>query len=201
MVGRDAEGDPGVADLPLRAHEPLRHRRLRDEEGAGYLFGREAAERAQGQRDLRLGRQGGVTTREDQAQPLVGDRLVHLLSRLEGRQQLRLAPQRLLAPDAVARAVARGDQQPGAGLGRNAVAWPALERDRNRFLKGVLGELEVAEDADQAREDAPPFGTKGALDLVQCSTTGLTSTEPPCRAAGIFEANSIASSRLSHSMR
>src|SRR2546429_629225 len=113
MVGRDAEGDPGVADLPLRAHEPLRHRRLRDEEGAGDL----------------------------------------------------------------------------------------LERDRTRFLKGVLGELEVAEDADQAREDAPPFGTKDALDLVQCSTTGLTSTEPPCRAAGIFEANSIASSRLSHSMR
>jgi hypothetical protein len=78
---------------------------------------------------------------------------------------------------------------------------PALERDRNGVLKGVLGEVEVAEDADQAREDAPPLVAEDALELVQCSTTGRTSIAPPLRAAGICEANSIASSMVSHSTR
>ena len=32
VVGRDAERDAGAADLPLRTHEPLRHRGLGDEE-------------------------------------------------------------------------------------------------------------------------------------------------------------------------
>ena len=50
VVVRDSIGDPRVADLPLRPDEPLGERRLRDEEGAGDLGGREAAEGAQRQR-------------------------------------------------------------------------------------------------------------------------------------------------------
>ena len=42
---RHAKGNPGVADLPLRAHEPLRHRLLGDEERAGDLVCSEAAKR------------------------------------------------------------------------------------------------------------------------------------------------------------
>jgi hypothetical protein len=49
------------------AHQSLRHRRLRDEEGACDLGGRQPAERAQRQRYLRLRRERGVTAREDQA--------------------------------------------------------------------------------------------------------------------------------------
>jgi hypothetical protein len=79
--------------------------------------------------------------------------------------------------------------------------WPALERARNGVLKGVLGEVEVAEGADQARQNTPPLGAEDALELVQCSTTGRTSIAPPFRAAGIFAANSIASSIEPHSTR
>ena len=38
VVGRDAQRNRGVPDLPLGPHEPLGHRRLGDEEGAGDLF-------------------------------------------------------------------------------------------------------------------------------------------------------------------
>jgi hypothetical protein len=34
---------------------------------------------------------------------------------------------------------------------------PARGRDRERVLRGFLGELEVAEEADQRRENATPF--------------------------------------------
>ena len=54
VVGRHPERDPGGLDLALGPHQPLRHRRLGDQEGAGDLVGRQAAERAQGERDLRV---------------------------------------------------------------------------------------------------------------------------------------------------
>ena len=76
--GGTRNGIPAAADLPLRAHEPLGHRRLGDEERAGDLLRRQAAERAQRQRDLRLARECGMAAREDQAQPFVGNRLVLL---------------------------------------------------------------------------------------------------------------------------
>jgi len=41
---------------------------------------------------------------------------------------------------------------------------PALGRDRERLLRGFLGEVEVAEEADQAGEDASPLV---AEDLVE----------------------------------
>jgi len=40
---------------------------------------------------------------------------------------------------------------------RDAVARPALGRDRERLLSGLLGEVEVAEEADERSEDAPPL--------------------------------------------
>ena len=42
---RHAKRDPGVLDLALRADEPLGHGLLGDEEGAGDLVRRQAAER------------------------------------------------------------------------------------------------------------------------------------------------------------
>jgi hypothetical protein len=80
VVGRDAERDPGGLDLPLRADEPLRHRRLGDEEGAGDLVRRQPAERPQRERDLSLEREGWMAAGEDQLEALVGDRLlVHVV--------------------------------------------------------------------------------------------------------------------------
>jgi len=141
VVGRDPERDSRSPDLLLRPHEPLRHRRLRHEERAGDLVRREAAEGSQGQRDLRLGRQCRVTAREDQAQPLVRDRLVllHRLLHVKRGEQLRLAAQVLLAANAIDRAVAGGRQQPRAGVLGRAVAGPALERSGEGLLHRVLG--------------------------------------------------------------
>jgi hypothetical protein len=39
----------------------------------------------------------------------------------------------------------------------HAVARPALGGDRKRLLRGLLGEVEVAEEADQRSEDAAPL--------------------------------------------
>ena len=56
-ASRDAVRDARVADLRLGARQPLRHRRLRHQEGARDLGGGQAAEQAQGQRDARRRRQ------------------------------------------------------------------------------------------------------------------------------------------------
>ena len=71
------------------------------------------------------------------------------------------------------------------GLARRAVAGPALGRDRERLLGGFLGEIEVAEEADQAGEDAAPLVAKDLLEQRYLSTSGRTSIAPPIRAAGI----------------
>ena len=124
---------------------------------------------------------------EDQLEPLVGDRrLVHLvLRRLRHVEQAGLRRERPLAPDPVDRPVAGGGHQPGARVLGDAVARPALGRDRERLLGGLLGEVEVAEEADQVREDAPPLVAEDLLEDRYHSTIGRTSTAPPSRAAGI----------------
>jgi hypothetical protein len=53
--------------------------------------------------------------------------------------------------------VARGRRQPRAGVARQPVAGPALCGRRERVLRGFLGEIEVAEEADQRREDTTPL--------------------------------------------
>jgi hypothetical protein len=109
--------------------------------------------------------------------------------------------QRAIPADAVDCAVAGGGQQPGAGAGRNTVAWPTLGCDGKRLLRGFLGEIEVAEEADEGRNDATPVVAKDLVEDRYRSTTGRTSTAPPMRAAGIREASSIAASRSSASNR
>jgi hypothetical protein len=90
MIGRHAEGDAGVPDLGLGAHEALGHRRLWDEERAGDRSGGESAQRTQRQRDTGLGRQRRVAAREDEREPLVRDRaqVVLLLGRGDALQLL-----------------------------------------------------------------------------------------------------------------
>jgi hypothetical protein len=104
---------------------------------------------------------------EHELQPLVGDRrLVQLVhGRLRWELELpQLARERPVAPDAVDRAVARRRRQPRARVLRRALARPALGRERERLLRGLLGELEVAEEADQAGEDAAPLVAEGLLE-------------------------------------
>jgi hypothetical protein len=47
---------------------------------------------------------------------------------------------------------------------RRSVARPALGRDRERMLCGFLGEVEVAEEADQRGEDTAPLLAEDLLE-------------------------------------
>ena len=84
VVRRHAIRDARGADLPLRAHEPLRERLLRHEERARDLRRREPADEPQRQRDLRVRRERRMAAREEEREPLVGDRrlVVHRFLRL-----------------------------------------------------------------------------------------------------------------------
>jgi hypothetical protein len=69
-----------------------------------------------------------------------------------------------LAADPVDRPVASGGDEPGARVVRRPLARPALGGDRERLLSGLLGELEVAEEADQVGEDAAPLVAEDLLE-------------------------------------
>jgi hypothetical protein len=66
--------------------------------------------------------------------------------------------------DAVDRAVSGRRHEPRAGVLRGAVARPALGGDRERLLRGFLGELEVAEEADQGSKDSAPLLAEDVLE-------------------------------------
>ena len=120
-------------------------------------------------------------------------RVIHgILGRLRGLEQVSLGGEhvrsRRIRSIARWRAVVTS-QAPR--VGGNAVAGPALGRDDERFLTGLLGEVEVAEEADQGGQDASPLVAEDLLDQEPISTIGRTSTEPPMRAAGILAATSM----------
>src|SRR4029453_17000633 len=111
VIGRDAEWDPGLLDLPLRARQPALHRLWLDEESARDLLRCQAAERAQREGDLRLERERRMAAHEDQLEALIGNvRLIHLvLLRLRQVEQLRLLGERASA--------AAAGEEPAAGGG------------------------------------------------------------------------------------
>jgi hypothetical protein len=159
MSRRYAKRDPRGLDLALRADEPLRHRLLGDEERAGDLAGSESTESSQRERDLGVELQRGMATGEDELQPLVGNRRLvqFVLPSLRRVEQAELFLQRAIPAVTVDRTVAGGRHQPGTRVGRRPLAGPALGGDRERLLGGLLGKVEVAEEADQGRENAAPF--------------------------------------------
>jgi hypothetical protein len=108
-----------------------------------------------------------VAAGEDELEPLVGeDRLVQRILgyRFGDFEKARLRGQRPIAADAIDGPVARRRHQPRAGAGGDAVSRPALRGDRERLLRGFLGEVEVAEEADERSEDAAPLV---AEDLIE----------------------------------
>jgi hypothetical protein len=144
----------------------LGHRRLGKQERAGDLRGGQAAEGAKGERDLRIEVKYGVAAGEDQLEPLIGKGgVVHRVFGHGGLlEQARLLGERAVAANPVDRAAARCRDQPGRGVRGRAFARPALGGNREGLLRGFLGEVEVAEEADQRSEDAPPFVVKDALE-------------------------------------
>ena len=112
---------------------------------------------------------------EHQLEPFVRDGIhVGLFVRGQGlqpRQQLGLPLEGAFTSDAVDRAVAGCRQDPAAGIRRLAVALPPLERNRERVLERVLGEIEVAENAREDRERASPLLLEDGLDYGRASTS------------------------------
>jgi hypothetical protein len=166
MRRRHAKRNPRGLDLAFRASEPLRHGRLGHEEGTGDLLRLEAAERPQGERDLGVERECRVAAREEELEPLIGDRrLIHgVLHCLGHVEQPGLDRKRAVAADAVDRTVARRRHEPAAGVGGRPFPRPALGSNCERLLGSFLGEVEIAEEADQAGEDAAPLLAEDLLE-------------------------------------
>jgi hypothetical protein len=166
VLSRHAERDARVPDLALRPHQPLGHCRLGQEECARDLLGRQAAEGAEGEGDLRLERERRVAASEDELEPLVRNgRLSHIVhGGLWQLEQVGFRRQRPVPPDAVEGSVPSRCEEPRPGVRRLAVARPALCGDRECLLGGFLGEVEVAEEADHRREDAAPLAAKRLLE-------------------------------------
>ena len=210
---RHAIRDAGIVDLALGPDEPLGKRRLRDEEGPRDLRCREPAEGPERERDATVHRQCRMAAGEDQPQSVV-----HVVVRrpsaatfgldrgkvrFDGglaRELVRLVPEPPAAAQSIDRPIACGRRDPGARVVGYAAGRPYLERRDERLLDGFLGEIEVAEDANECRDRAAQFLAEQAVDdlagggrrrqsattasagapddaLVK-SQTGRTSTEP-----------------------
>src|SRR5256885_12891002 len=211
MIRRYPERNSRGADLSLGADEALCHGRLADEERVCDLRGGEPSDLSQRERHLRIGGKSRVAAGEDEREPVVGDRAhaVILLRKVaQACQELGLAGEGLLATDTVDGAIARGRDDPGAGVAGHAFVRPTVDRDRERVLDGVLGKLEVAEDTNEDRDCTAPFLTEDLVDsrvrrgppAGQRSTTGRISIEP-YSAAGTIDASRIASSRSGSRVR
>jgi hypothetical protein len=89
----------------------------------------------------------------------------HLILRRFAHVELaRLRRERAVAANPVDRVVTRRRRQPRARVARQPVAGPALRGRRERLLRGFLGEIEVAEEADQRREDPSPLLAEDLLE-------------------------------------
>src|SRR5262249_61640778 len=212
--------DPGVADLLLRPHQALRHGFLAHQEGTRHGRSRKAADGTERQRHLRLRAERGMATGEDQPQHVVAESVVALFDRRHLRRDSRLRLELAaflalqdLAAQPVDRLMATDVDEPGAGVRGNAARGPLLDRRRDGVLQAFLGKLEIADEADQRREDAtrpvPERRVDGARGYARfaCHGTssektriGRTSMEPN-RAEGTRSAIVMAWSRSLASIR
>src|SRR6476661_1010044 len=69
-----------------------------------------------------------------------------------------------LAADPVDRAVRGGGGEPAAGVGRHAGHGPLLQRHHERLARRVLGEVDVAEPADERGDEAAVLLAEDPLD-------------------------------------
>jgi len=112
-----------------------------------------------------------------------------------------------LAAQPVEGAVARRRRDPRPGVVGDAVLGPALEGDDERVLHRLLGEIDVAEEADERGDGPTGLPPERGLDVqrtmadqeAEKSMTGRSSMHAP--GCGILAAHFRASSRLSTSRK
>jgi hypothetical protein len=167
---RHLVGNARIADLAFRPHDALRHGRGRAEVRACDLLGGHAADLAQREGDLRVGRERRVAAGEDEPQPIVLDALV-LARRARVGDRLDLLGDvvewhvEACAPaNPVDRLEPPRRNQPRARVGRDAVARPLLDRGGERVVQGLLRDVEIAEQADERRQHATRFGAVDGFD-------------------------------------
>jgi hypothetical protein len=133
----------------------------------GDLRRRQAAEQPQRQRHARGGRQRRVRAGEDQPQAVVAHRPLLLRLVADMREHGRGVPVGAgrLAAEAVDRAAPRGEDDPALRTGREPGPRPALHGDGERVLDRLLGDVDVAEDADEDGHRAAVLGAEDTLDL------------------------------------
>jgi len=116
-----------------------------------------------GQRDLRFCGERRMAAGEKKLEPLVWKRpRVHcVLRRLRQVEQPGLCRQRAIAAYPVDRSVARRRHEPGARVRGRTISRPALGGYCEGLLRGLLGEVEVAEETDQRGENTSPLLAEG----------------------------------------
>ena len=207
VPARHPERDPGLADLPLRPHQPLGHRRLRDQEGGGDFRGGQPADAAQRQRHPHLRVQRRVTAHEDEPELVIaaGPRLAGtwlaearvaearvaeakvaearvaeaLLAEVAHRLGLLPRPP-ALPPQPVQRLVPRRAGQPPAGVGRHPGDRPLRHREQAGVLHRVLGGLQIPEHPGDRGYRPPPAVTEQVrVVLAQRSAPFSSATTTP----------------------
>jgi hypothetical protein len=134
-----------------------------------------------------------MATGEDETKSVVRDRHVvsHALDRVDRRELgldgnlaaelFGLLAQPTAAAQSIDRPVARGRRDPGARVGRDAPLRPRLERRDERVLDGFLGEVEIAQDADERRDGSPLLLAEQAVDDVARGV--IRRGQPACAAS------------------
>ena len=158
-----------VADLRLGPDDALRQRSRSGEECVRNLLRRQPADLAQGECDLRVMRNRGVTAGEDQAKPIVGH-IVHIAPVVALGMQLRchIGGGGIKTRHATLRidgTKARGGNQPCARIRRNAVTRPSIQTHAERIVQRLLGEIEITEEADQRGQYPTRFSAVQCIDL------------------------------------
>ena len=143
----------------------------------GDLGRGQAAEGAQRQRHACLGRQRRVAAGEDEPQAVIGDtRLAgcavdaahaaagRIVKLGESTQQPFLLDQASVPAQPVDGLVARGGDDPAAWVVGYPEARPALDGHHERVLDGFLGQIEVAQHADETGDRTALLLTEDLLD-------------------------------------
>ena len=181
---RYAQPDAGVADLPLRPHDPLSDGGLGQQQQPRDGRHGQPAHHAQGECYPRCRVQRRVAAREQQRQLVVsGDGAAVRLGSGPLARGLALLPGAGALPaQVVGRAAPRDCDYPAAGIGRKALMGPLRHGRRARLLRAILRQRQVTREPGHRCRRGPPRGAQGPLGVpAQCgpiTITGRTSTDP-----------------------
>jgi len=164
VARRHPERNPAGLDALLGAGDAPGHRRLRHQKRPGDLRRAQPTDRPQCQRDLRSGRQRGMTAQEQQDQCVVG---VLCRARWLGKRPDRVltTSTSLLTAQQIGQPARSDRDQPPTRILRKAVGRPLRRCRQQRLLHRVLRGVEVPEPPDDRAEHLRRQPAQQVLDL------------------------------------